>query len=198
MLIAGGFLLGSVPFSYLIPKLILKVDICEKSDDHNPGATNVFIHCGTTIGLICLAFDMLKGFLPVYTARNLFSTEHFLFSAVMAAPVLGHALGIFHHFQGGKCIATSFGEMIALLRVTRIGLILAGIYILFSTILKIPSNRKKSIASFSIFGLLSMIILTYEKRFSMGIGCVVISVIAVMRHKPALSQVHKRKDETEG
>ncbi len=87
-----GFLIGSIPFSYLIPKIFLKKDICEMSDDHNPGAANAFEFCGPIIGMMCLIFDMGKGFLPVFGTYKLLMIDNILFAFVMIAPVLGHAL----------------------------------------------------------------------------------------------------------
>lgn len=182
-IILFGFLLGSVPFSYLLPKIVLKKDICKLSDDHNPGAANVFKLCGPLMGMLCLIFDMGKGFIPVFGTYKLSMINNILFSFVMIAPVLGHAIGLFRHLKGGKCIATAFGVLVALLPETRIGLVLAGVYILFSTVFKITPNSRRSIAAFSVFGVTSFIILICEGRFSIAFGCVCISIIAIYRHK---------------
>ena len=68
--IVAGYLLGSIMFCRWIPKLVLHKDVCALSDDHNPGAANVFQHCGVPAGLLCLFFDLSKGFLPVYLAAK--------------------------------------------------------------------------------------------------------------------------------
>lgn len=183
LIIFGGFILGNIPFSYLIPKLFLKKDICIESDDHNPGAANAFKLCGPIVGMTCLIFDFGKGYAPVLLAYKLVSADNILFSAVMIAPVLGHATGMFMHFKGGKCIASAFGTVAAVLPETRVGLILAGVYILFSTVFKITPNTKRSIAAFSVFGVLSFVILICEGQLPIALGCVGISLIAIYRHK---------------
>ena len=109
--IVAGYLLGSIMFCRWIPKLVLHKDVCALSDDHNPGAANVFQHCGVPAGLLCLFFDLSKGFLPVYLAAHTVGIEPMQFAAVMMAPVLGHATAPFDHFSGGKCIATAFGAL---------------------------------------------------------------------------------------
>ena len=52
--IVGGFLLGSIMFSRIVPRLVMSRDICALSSDHNPGAANVFMKCGVKMGIICL------------------------------------------------------------------------------------------------------------------------------------------------
>lgn len=57
-----------------------------------------------SLELLCLFFDMLKGFRPVYMAIRQLDTHQLLFSAVSVASVLGHALGLFKDSHDGKCI----------------------------------------------------------------------------------------------
>lgn len=194
----GGFLLGGVMFSWHIPKLIAKTDICELSIDHNPGSANVFSSCGWKLGLLCLLLDMAKGFLPVFVAYRVLklSTDNLLFAAVMTAPVIGHAIAPFCKKGGGKCIATGFGVMIALLPLSRVGLILAALYILFSTIVKINPIRIRSIVTFSIFGVLSAGTAAYTEKYSIGLGCVLIALIVIIRHLQCFSSVSALKAET--
>ncbi len=180
--IIGGFLLGSVMFSQLIPKILLNKDIATISDDHNPGATNVFVCCGPYWGLACLSLDILKGFLPVYISLHLLDTDDYLFAAVLAAPVMGHAIAPLNRFRGGKCIATSFGVLLGLLPLTNIVLLLAGIYIVFSTVLKINPNRIRSITTFGLFGMISLIVLIHRCQYSIAIGCMLISLTAIAKH----------------
>lgn len=180
--IFGGLMSGSIMFSQLIPKRILGKDIADVSDDHNPGASNVFIHCGPVWGVICLSLDMLKGFLPVYLSFHYLNPDNLWFALVMAAPVLGHAIAPLNHFRGGKCIATAFGVLLGTFSLTHIVLLLAGIYIVFSTVLKINPNRIRSIAAFGLFGLGSLIILIHRAQYSIALGCMLISLVAMIKH----------------
>ena len=178
----AGFLCGSVLFSSLLPKWFLGKDIQALSDDGNPGCTNVFIHCGPMWGVLCLSLDMLKAFLPVCIGYYLLGTESLLFALVMAAPVLGHALAPFNHFHGGKCIASAFGTLLALFPVTHIVLLLAALYIVFSTVLKIQPNRIRSLAVFGLFGLIALISLMHSSQYSVAIGCLLLSLVTIWRH----------------
>ena len=186
LLILGGFLLGSIPFCRIVPKIIMKKDICELSDDGNPGAANVFVHCNVIMGLFCLLLDIGKGFLPVFAAYKWIGCDNILFSGVMIAPVLGHALGAFNKFKGGKCIATIFGVMIALLPVSRAGLVLAFIYIFFAGVLRVKPNSKCSVLSFTCFLMIAMPILIYQSKIPIAIGCFVMACLAIAKHIKSL------------
>lgn len=181
-LIIGGFLLGSVMFSQLLPQVLLKRDVAAESDDHNPGASNVFASCGVALGLLCLCLDLLKGFLPVFAARRLLGTDSLLFSVVMAAPVLGHAIAPLNHFRGGKCIATSFGVTLGLLPVSYACAVLAASYILFSTVLKVDPHRRRSIAAFGLFGTLTAASPLRCGRTSIALGCAAVALTAIFKH----------------
>lgn len=180
--IAFGFLLGSVMFSRILPRVFLKKDICALSKDKNPGASNVFVHCGIPMGLLCLALDMAKGFVPVFLASRTTDVQMLLFAGVMVAPVLGHALAVFNDFHGGKCIATIFGVLIALLPLTPAGWLLAGLYILFSGIIRVKPNRKCSLLTFTLFGAIAGVMLTRHGKFSIAGGCVVMALLAILKH----------------
>lgn len=180
--IAVGFLSGSILFCQIIPLRVLDIDISMISEDRNPGAMNVFIHCGRFWGIVCLSLDVLKGYIPIFLALRHLDPANPLFAIVMSAPVLGHAIAPFNHFHGGKCISTAFGEMLALYPVNQIGILLAIFYILFSTILKIQDHRLRSMAAFGLFGVVSASILMYRHQNSIAMGCVLISLIAFAKH----------------
>lgn len=183
LLIVFGFVSGSIMFSRIIPLAVLKRDICRESNDGNPGAANVFKNCGVVVGMICLLLDMAKGFFPVFLAEKMIDTDSVMFSLIMAAPVLGHAIAPFNRFHGGKCIATSFGVLIALAFKDAMGLLLlAVIYILFSTVVKISPNRRRSIVSFTIFAICSVVLYIYKKKYSFALGCLAVSLTAIEKH----------------
>lgn len=182
---AVGFLSGSVMFCGIVPKLLLGVDVAAESPDRNPGAANVFLNCGVGMGLLCLALDIGKGFLPVFLAQRVLDMRSVWFSFIMAAPVLGHAVGLFNDFHGGKCIATSFGVLLAVVRVSMIWLLLAGLYIFFSTVIKIHPNSRRSIVTYSLFGALALLSTFLWGRVPIMIGCCLISITVIVRHLKA-------------
>lgn len=199
LIIFFGYLLGSCLFCEWLPWLIHKRDIIKESDDGCAGTANVFKLCGWRLGLTCLALDMAKGFLPIYIGMDLADPDHCLFSLLMLAPACGHAWSIFCHFQGGKCIATIFGEMIALLWISPVCLILAALFIVFSTVVRITPNSKRSILVFSLFAILAFGFEIFYSRYFIGLGCFLVSGIAIIRHFPTLRKemAEERKKENQ-
>lgn len=179
---ALGFLSGSVLYCRLLPLWLLNKDICALSPDRNPGAANVFVHCGVPMGLFCLALDMAKGTVPVALALRTLDLENPAFVAVMAAPVLGHALGIFNRGRGGKCIAVIFGVLIALLPLSPFGWILAGIYIFFAGVLRVKPNRKCSILTFSLFAAVALGMCLFGRQYAVALGCILLSAVSIVKH----------------
>ena len=189
ILIIAGYLLGSIMFCKTIPLKFCKVDVCKHSSDHNPGSHSVFECCGVKMGLFCLSLDILKGFVPVFLAVLFLNVRHFLFPFVMAAPVLGHALGMFNHFQGGKCIATSFGVTLGILPKTIIPFVaLALFFIIFWTVFKLKSKNARSILVFSLFALAS-VLLIFKGEYAIYAGCLAIAAIAIFKHARCMHQV---------
>ena len=50
---------------------IFAIDIMKDSDDHNPGTFNAFALAGTQVGILVIALELLKGFLPVWLASHI-------------------------------------------------------------------------------------------------------------------------------
>jgi glycerol-3-phosphate acyltransferase PlsY len=113
LLVVGGFLLGSIPFSVLVGRLALKTDI-RGYGDRNPGATNVFRAGGKAWGVFAIASDIGKGALPVGLAAQVVGLDGWPLVAAALAPVLGHAFSPWLGFKGGKAIATTYGIWIGL------------------------------------------------------------------------------------
>ena len=90
LFVLGGYFLGGIMFSDIFPRVFMKKDIKNLSDDKNPGASNVFKICGVPMGILCLFLDMAKGFLPVFLFMSFNGTDSFVFSLVLISPVLGH------------------------------------------------------------------------------------------------------------
>ncbi|WP_027193217.1 glycerol-3-phosphate 1-O-acyltransferase PlsY [Megalodesulfovibrio gigas] len=112
IMIAGAYVLGSIPFGLLIAKSFCGVDPRTQGSG-NIGATNVARLCGTHWGVAAMILDMAKGFLPVLVVWQL-GAETALVSLVAFAALLGHVYSIFLKFKGGKAVATTLGIFAAL------------------------------------------------------------------------------------
>lgn len=107
-----AYLLGAVPFGLLIG-LARGVDI-RQHGSRNIGATNAGRVLGRKWGLLCLALDILKGFVPAWGASWLVgphsgAAELSAWIGVGVAAVLGHTFPIYLGFRGGKGVATTIG-----------------------------------------------------------------------------------------
>ena len=193
-----GFAMGGIMYGRILPEKLSHTDVSALSPDHNPGAANVFTYCGWKMGLLCLALDMGKGFLPVFTACRLSGGDLTdpMIAPLMLAPVLGHALAPFSRKKGGKAIACSFGVLLGLLPGSAAVFVLAFLYILFSTLVKIDPHRRRSIVTFSLFGLIALVGGIFKAHFPVGLGCVLISVVVVIKHLPLLDQEPVGEQET--
>lgn len=174
-----GFVLGSVLFSFLLPKLICHVDIVALSDDHNPGTANAVKHAGVAMGMVCLLCDLLKGALPVYLALRYLDPRHLLFALIMAAPVLGHAFSPWGHRHGGKAIATSFGVLLGLLPLSGALWGLVGLFLLFSLVVVVNPHSWRVLTAFILFGIGCLLWCSIR---SVAFGCVLIAAIVAVKH----------------
>ena len=125
-----GYILGSIPFAYIIARLKKGVDI-RKVGGGNVGALNTYREIGPVYGLGVLAADILKGVLAVFVAKWLDISLAWVCVAGFAA-VVGHNWPVFIKFKGGMGAATVIGVLVALTTVET--LISAGIVILLIAI----------------------------------------------------------------
>jgi len=106
------YLMGSIPFGYLIGRLMGEKDIREKGSG-NIGATNTLRVLGKKAGAAVFALDFLKGFLAVKLGLALLGGSLGLFCSLVPA-ALGHSYPVWLGFRGGKGVAVSVGGLIGL------------------------------------------------------------------------------------
>jgi glycerol-3-phosphate acyltransferase PlsY len=115
--VVTSYLLGSIPFGYLIVKMRDSHDIRDQGSG-NIGAANVARHAGLAAGLLTLFLDAAKGYAAVLMANRLSHGENstrWMMAAAIAA-VVGHMFPVWLGFKGGKGVATSLGVFIPLCR----------------------------------------------------------------------------------
>ncbi len=116
LLIVASYLLGSIPFGYLIVRGRGGGDVRE-SGSGGTGATNVTRRAGKLAGVLTLALDALKGVAAVLLARWLVATDfgiNWWVAACAVAVVVGHCFPVWLKFRGGKGVATGLGVFLAL------------------------------------------------------------------------------------
>ncbi len=174
-----GYLLGGVLFADYLPRWLRGVDVAANADDGNPGTFNAFAQCGAPMGMLVLACELGKAFLPVFAAGRCFGMEDRLFALVMLAPVLGHVVPIARHGRGGKGIAASFGVLLALAPDIRPAAALAMCYVFFSAVLRVESHLWRTVVTYAAFALLAL--LRFEVSAIRG-GCLLIAALVIAKH----------------
>ena len=112
LIIIFAYLLGSIPFGYLITKISTKKNILEIGWRKTSGS-NVFKNVGKWQGALTGILDILKGYLSVKLAQSFGLSPHFQAFCGVAA-VIGHNWSIFLKFAGGRGIGTFIGAFFAL------------------------------------------------------------------------------------
>jgi len=105
--LVGGYLLGSVPFAFLLARRLAGVDL-RRAGSGNVGATNVMRTAGARVAVAVVALDIVKGAAAVaLIARAVPGVV--LPAAAGVAAILGHIYPVWLRFKGGKGVATAFG-----------------------------------------------------------------------------------------
>jgi glycerol-3-phosphate acyltransferase PlsY len=120
----ASYLIGSIPFGYLIARHKANIDITSFGSGRI-GATNVLRTLGRKMAAIVAVLDLLKGVTAVLLAGVMVGHSYIMVGdyhlgiltaqvAAAVAAVAGHIFPIFNHFKGGRGVATFFGGFIAL------------------------------------------------------------------------------------
>jgi len=114
IVIIVAYLIGSIPFGYLIVKMTGGGDVRETGSG-GTGATNVSRRAGKAAGVLTLVLDAFKGAIAVLVARVLLggaaanvNAKWFVAAAAVAA-ITGHIFPVWLRFRGGKGVATAVG-----------------------------------------------------------------------------------------
>ncbi len=138
----AAYLIGGIPFGYLLAKYIGGVNIKEAGSG-NIGATNVLRvlkekdpSLAKKLGALTLFLDAIKGALVIVIAKFMGASANTLW-AIGVFAVIGHCFSPYLRFEGGKGVATGFGVLLTLMpKVTLIAFI---VWLIFAKGLKISS-----------------------------------------------------------
>ena len=112
LLLVSAYLLGSIPFGYLITKYTTRKNLMEIGWKKNSGS-NVLKNVGLWQGVFTFILDVAKGFLAVYLAKYFGYSELFqVFCGVLA--VTGHNWSVFLGLKGGRGLAALIGALLVI------------------------------------------------------------------------------------
>lgn len=189
---ALAYLIGSIPFGYLIPRVANGIDI-RTVGSGNIGATNVGRTLGFRYFLLVMVLDGLKGFLP-----TLFAAEAVLRMAgrvppeapiaTAAAAIVGHNFPIYLGFKGGKGVATSLGAVLALDPVA--GLIAAAAFLFTFATTRVVSVSSILGAVCFLGAYFARVPTPLDRRHaSMTVALLALFVLMVVRHRSNLKRL---------
>lgn len=189
--ILAAYLLGSVPFAFLIAKVYGK-DL-RTVGSGNIGATNLARAVGRKWGYACFVLDALKGLAPVALVGAVAGVPNSpmflsLWLLVGIATILGHVFPIYLRFRGGKGVATSFGVALGLwpyftlcaliALIVWVGVVLTWHYVSLASIC--------AAVAFPVALVLGMLMVPAWRSVNLWpllIAAVVIPVLVIVRHR---------------
>lgn len=137
VLIIVAYLLGSIPFGFVIGKA-KGIDI-RKYGSGNIGTSNVARILGKKAAILTLLGDGLKGLLPVLLAKMFINSDGWIV-AVGLTTIIGHNWPIFLKFRGGKGVTTTYGVYLGIAW-------LPGLLTILSWVIVTAKTKKSSVAA---------------------------------------------------
>jgi len=181
-----AYLCGTIPFGFIICKLIGKKDI-RKHGSKSIGATNVARILGKKWAGITVALDGLKGLIPILLAKTYFyDSGDLFFGLVGLLAILGHIFPVWLKLKGGKGISTTIFVLFAI--DWKLGLCLCLVWVLFFLLTKVSAIG-------SLMGILSATLLSsFISSFETMSICTIICIIVVIRHKENIKRLLQKKE----
>ena len=187
-LLVAAFLLGAVPFGYLIGRAV-GVDV-RRVGSGNIGAGNLLRSVGRWAAVCTLLLDAGKGALPAAAARGAGLSPEWL-AAVVAAAVLGHVYTPFLRFRGGKGVATGLGVVLAAL--PAVGLTAVLVWLLTALCF-----RYSSLAALVAAGSLPVATAAWEGRGPLLALVLALAAITVVRHHENIRRLWRGEEQKIG
>ncbi|MGB4019475.1 MAG: glycerol-3-phosphate 1-O-acyltransferase PlsY [Syntrophomonadaceae bacterium] len=174
------YLIGAIPFSYLVSQL-KGVDIRTRGSG-NVGATNVLRTLGPALGAAALGGDFLKGLAAAWIG-TMAGGEWLMVGCALAA-VLGHCYSVFLRFRGGKGMATSAGIVLYLL--PKMFLIMLVVFVVVVALL-----RYVSLGSITVAILFPILTLVMNEPHELLVFSVLLAALVVYRHSENIDRLRK-------
>lgn len=213
--VVGAYLVGAIPFGFIVVKSLKGVDI-RSVGSGNIGATNVARLAGMKVGMLVLLLDIIKGFLPVTVvpfaaiavARGSTQADGTidLLRRIIAEPglsdlrilcglaaIAGHVWTVFLRFKGGKGVATALGVLLGLAP-------WATLSALFLWAVVVRTTGYVSVGSMTAAVALPVVFLAlyYERlgdQWRLFALTIVVSLIVIVRHRGNIKRLISGHEE---
>ena len=178
----SSYLLGSIPFGFILTKIFLKKDIRDIGSG-NIGATNALRTGNKTLGYATLLLDITKAVLPVLYVK--FNYPDYIFIASLSA-FLGHVFPIWLKFKGGKGVATYVGILFSIN-------IVFGLIFILSWIITFIFSKYSSLSSLIASLIVPIYLLVFDNYNSLFF--MIMFILILYTHKENVKRL-KNKEET--
>jgi glycerol-3-phosphate acyltransferase PlsY len=173
---AYSYLLGSIPFGYILVRAFRGQDI-RQTGSGNIGATNVS-RTSPRLGALTLILDALKGLAAVAVTRMLFPGQSLLLGTAAFFAIVGHMFPVWLRFRGGKGVATGLGSFVLVTPKTI--LVMVAIFVVIFVAFRYVSLA--SILTVALFPLLAWILEPYRDTPQMLAFVAAASLLIVAKH----------------
>ncbi|MDH8678387.1 glycerol-3-phosphate 1-O-acyltransferase PlsY [Fusibacter bizertensis] len=174
-----SYFIGSIPFSYLIPRWIGKIDI-RRHGSGNTGTTNVVRTLGLKVGVLAFLGDFLKGVIPALIGLLWLGELGGVVGGALA--VIGHCHPVWLKFKGGKGVATSAGILLVLFPDIVVILVVVQALIIGFT-------RYMSLASIISAVLLPILAIVFSKSTLFILFSFLLAIYVIFRHRSNLKRL---------
>lgn len=187
-LISIVYFFGSIPFAYILPKIFGLGDI-RNLGSGNVGATNVLRAGNKLLAFIVLAFDIIKGFAPIFILKNYYHNElsEIIILFIGSAAILGHIFPIWLKFKGGKGVATYIGFLFAINYIFGIIFIITWLLIAFL-------KKYSSLASITSLVLLPLFVMLFSYEKQIIYLLILINLIIISKHYPNIYRLINKSE----
>ena len=182
------YLIGSIPFAFILTKLCGLEDI-RNVGSGNVGSTNVLRTGNKTLALLVLILDICKGLIPLIVMKNYYDiyNANLILIIIGCMTILGHIFPIWLRFKGGKGVATYIGFLLALDYI--LGSFFIFIWIILAMLKRYSSLS--SIISLMIIPLTSFIIL---EEINISYFLIGISFFIIFMHKSNIMRLFNKTE----
>lgn len=185
LLVVFCYLIGSLPFSYIISRWLGQLDIREHGSG-NVGATNVLRTLGWQAAVVAMVGDVLKGTVAAWLGTM--GGGGLILAGCCLAVVLGHCYPVFLSFRGGKGVATSAGVFLYLAPGALF--ILLGFFLLVVVIFRYVSLGSILSALLAPFA----VIFLYQHRPWMVTVAILLALVIIYRHRENIDRLRRGKE----
>ncbi|MGH9480745.1 MAG: glycerol-3-phosphate 1-O-acyltransferase PlsY [Terriglobales bacterium] len=187
LLLLLAFLIGSIPFGYLLYRVATGQDI-RRAGSGNIGATNVMRSAGAKLGVLTLLLDAGKGYVALWLGERWAHGHAAVLAAMLFLVILGHLYSPWLRFRGGKGVATALGSFLALTPGPLLGALAVFVLVLLAW-------RYVSLASIAACAALPLLLLIPLRQGGLApvteAAAVAVAALIVVRHRTNLGRLRR-------